>query len=55
MSDTDKPKTYIKTLKEFFGFREGQDLAGFGKELKDLSDEEKAQLGEGIENGSLDY
>lgn len=52
---TDEKPFSVKTLKEFFGFREGTKLADFGAELKALSDEEKTQLCNGIEDGTLDY
>lgn len=45
----------VKTLMKFFGKKEGQDLAGFGQELKQLSDEEKIQLSKGIEDETLNY
>jgi len=49
-----KPGT-TKILKEYFGMRPGTKLADFAAELKELSDEEKEQLAEGISNGSLNY
>lgn len=45
----------VKTLMKFFGKKEGQDLASFGQELKELSDAEKIQLCNGIEDGTLNY
>ena len=45
----------VKVLKDFFGLRDGDKLADFAKELKELSDEEKIQLSNGIEDGTLDY
>jgi hypothetical protein len=52
---TDEKKFSVKVLKEFFGLREGDKLADFAQELKALSDEEKQQLHDGIEDGSLTY
>lgn len=45
----------IKVIKDFFGYKEGQDLRAFADEFKELSDEDKIQLSEGIKNGSLTY
>lgn len=51
----DKKSSSTKALKDFFGFKEGQRLADFAEELKALSPAEKAQLAEGIENGTFTY
>ncbi len=49
-------KASVKAIKEFFGYRPGKEtLSDFAQELKELSDEEKLQLSDGIENGSLTY
>lgn len=52
---TDEKKFSVKVLKEYFGLRDGDKLADFAKELKDLSEEEKIQLHDGIEDGSMNY
>lgn len=54
MADEEK-KFSVKTLMKFFGKKDGQDLTGFGAELKALSEEEKIQLCTGIEDGTLNY
>lgn len=51
----EKPRSTTKTLSDYFGRKEGQNLAGFAEELKALSADEKQQLAEGIINGSLTY
>ena len=51
----DEKKISIKPLKEFFGLKEGQKLADFAEELKQLTDEDKQQLSKGIEDGTLNY
>lgn len=52
---TNEKNFSVKTLKDYFGLRDGDKLADFANELKELSDEEKQQLSEGIESGSLTY
>lgn len=44
-----------KLFKEFFGYRDGDRLQDFAQELKQLTDEEKAQIVRGIEDGSMTY
>lgn len=44
-----------KVIKEFFGYKEGQGLREFAEEFKALSEQDKAQLAEGITNGTLTY
>jgi len=39
-------KTPLVVLKQFFGYKSGQDLKGFGAEIKELSDKEKRDLSE---------
>jgi hypothetical protein len=51
----EKKTTSIKTIKDYFGFREGDSMKDFAAEMKGLSQEDKEQLCEGIENGSLTY
>ena len=48
-------QTNIKVLRDFFGKKEGGTLAGFAAELKELTDQEKQQLADGIRNESLTY
>ena len=45
----------IKDVMEYFGRREGQTLKDFTVEWGALSDEDKAQLKEGLGDGSLNY
>lgn len=52
---TESKRTFTKTLKEYFGMKPGQQLSDFAVELRDLSEEDKIQLADGIENGTLDY
>lgn len=51
----EKKKGTASVLKAYFGYSEGQDLAAFAVEMKALTDEDKAQLVEGIENGTFTY
>jgi len=53
-ADAKGPST-IKTLRDFFGKKEGQTLSDMANEFKELSTEEKQQLADGINNGSLNY
>lgn len=50
-----KPKSDMLTIKEFFGTREGETLQDFAKEIRALSDQDKAQLAEGIRNETFTY
>lgn len=52
---TEKKRTFAKTFQDYFGKKPGQDLMAFAAEINELSDEEKNQLADGIENGSFDY
>jgi hypothetical protein len=52
---TETKRTFTKTLKNYFGMREGDALADFAKEIQALSDEDKVQLADGIEDGTLNY
>lgn len=45
----------VKILKDYFGVREGQKLKDFADELKELTDEDKAQLVAGIQDETYDY
>lgn len=47
--------TNVKVLRDYFGKKEGGTLAGFAAELKELTDQEKQQLADGIRNESLTY
>jgi hypothetical protein len=46
------PEANVKQVKDFF---EESNTAKFSKEWKELSEEEKRQLKEGIGNGTLTY
>jgi hypothetical protein len=52
---TEQKRTFTKTLKDYFGIRPGDALADFAKEIQALSDEDKVQLADGIEDGTLTY
>lgn len=45
----------VKVLKDFFGVKPGDSLKDFAAELKELTDEDKAQLVAGIEDETFDY
>lgn len=45
----------IKAIKEFFGMRPGDTLKSFTEEWKALTDKDKAEIKEGIGNGSMTY
>lgn len=56
MANTDPPKqTNAKDIKQFFGFKENQTMTQFLQEFKQLTDDDKNQLGNGIRNGTLTY
>lgn len=42
-----KKKGTATVIKEYFGYRKGENLQGFRNELKELSDEEKLELAQG--------
>ncbi len=52
---TEEKRTFTKTLKEYFSMKDGQKLADFAKEIQALTDEDKVQLADGIEDGTLTY
>lgn len=45
----------IKTIKDFFGFRPGDGLKDFADEVKALSEDEKRQLVDGINDETFNY
>ena len=45
----------IKAIKEFFGMRPGDTLKSFTEEWKSLSDEDKAQIKQGLSDGTFTY
>lgn len=51
----EKTTSDLVLIKDYFGYREGTGAGEFLKELKALSPEDKAQLAEGIRNGTLTY
>lgn len=55
MTAIEQKRTFTKTLKEYFGVKEGERLADFAKEIQALSEEDKIQLADGIENGTMNY
>lgn len=48
-------KSAAQSINGFFGRRPGQNIQEFSQELKQLTDEDKAQLHAGIMNGTLTY
>lgn len=52
---TDKDRSPLKLIKEFFGLKDGQKMTEFANEYKTLTDEDKEQLADGIEDGTLSY
>lgn len=51
----EEKKTGIAGIYKFFGPRPGQSIKDFADEFKMLTVEDKNQLREGIDNGSLTY
>lgn len=45
----------LTILYKFFGKREGQTLAEFARELRDLTTQDRIDLVSGIESGTLTY
>lgn len=45
----------VSIVKKFFGLKENQTMTQFAAEWKELSDKDKTELTEGIENESLTY
>lgn len=50
MSEDTRP--VLTKIREFFGY---PNIAAFGKDWRNLTDEDKAQIKHGIEDGSLNY
>lgn len=50
-----KVKEYVAAFKNFFGMKPGQKIKDFGEELKGLTELDKAQIMQGIADGSLNY
>lgn len=55
MATENEKKSPARVLKQYFGLKEGQKISDFVEELKALSPEEKLQLTDGIQNGTLTY
>ncbi len=55
MTDDAKKPSLLKPIKEFFGLKDGQRMTEFANEYRELTDGDKTQLAEGIENSTLDY
>lgn len=51
----EKKRTFAKTFQAYFGRKDGQSLTDFGQEINELSEEEKIQIADGIEDGSFNY
>lgn len=45
----------VKILKDYFGTKDDQTLKDFAAELRELTDEDKAQLVAGIQDETFDY
>lgn len=54
MTDEKKPGAAV-VLKKYFEVRPGEKMVDFMEELKQLTPEDKEQLAEGINNGTLTY
>ena len=54
MSDAKAPSS-IGPLSKFFGKKDGQKLADFAAEIRELTDTDKAELVAGINDGSFTY
>lgn len=52
---TDEKRTFAKLFQIYFGRKPGQTLGEFGAEINELSMEEKVQIADGIEDGTLNY
>jgi hypothetical protein len=52
---TDEKRTFAKLFQGFFGRKPGQTLMEFGAEINELTEDDKVQLADGIENGTLNY
>lgn len=55
LDDKGKVKGAAACFNKFFGRREGQSLQDFGNEIKDLTELDRAQLFQGIKDGTLNY
>ena len=45
---TAKKLTFMAACRDFFGLKEGQTAMEFGKELKELSEKDRAEIKEGL-------
>lgn len=52
---TDEKRKYAAVLSKFFGKKPGQTLMEFASEVNALTQKDKDDLYDGIENGSLTY
>ncbi len=55
---TSNPQKKLSTamiFKTFFGVKKGQTLQEFAKELKALTDQDRQEMAQGIEDGTLTY
>lgn len=48
-------RTFAKLFQGYFGRKPGQNLMEFGQEINELSEKEKIQIADGIEDGTLTY
>lgn len=55
MADEDNPRKGGAKIMKYMGKKPGQNLTDVSAEMKELTDEDVAQLVEGIENGTLTY
>lgn len=46
--------TFIAACKQFFGFKPGQTLSEFGKEIRDLTAKDREEIAEGLRAAGLD-
>jgi hypothetical protein len=48
MSDIKKPRTFMTSCKEYFGFKPGQSLVEFRDEVNALSPQDRKEIAEGL-------
>ena len=49
------PASGLATISKYFGKKPGQTLAEVAAEIRELTDKDKEQLIDGIQNGTLTY
>lgn len=46
--------SFVAACKRFFGFKDGQSISEFGRELKDLTHAEKLEIAQGMRAAGID-